>query len=120
MTGIELKNLMNSNEIFIGDKNTSIVLLDDNGVPYNVPKEYKRIDCAWFESLRIVLFYTKDRNELHIDFIFCGSNLFSSYKLSELTTLKLIEEFDKFLSYDTKYKKWRTRELRDNLISNII
>lgn len=116
MIGSDFKKIMDSNEIFVGDKNSSIVLLDINGHPYNIPKEYRRINCKWHESLRVNLFHTKNDRDLYIDFIFCGSNLYASHKLSELSIPQLVKEFDKFLLSSNDYKKWR----RDILINHII
>jgi hypothetical protein len=42
-----------------------------------------------------------------------GVNLFGSYKLSELTLPILCKEMNKFLSQDSKFKEWMTRELRN-------
>ena len=80
MTGQEFQELILSTEIFKADENHLMVFLDSNKNPYNVKASWASFGTAWYEQIKINLYYSYDK-EVCIDFA-TFKNLFASYTLN--------------------------------------
>ncbi len=95
------------------DQNVYIVENIDGKIYNKVPSYYK-IFIPMLGVVEIKIYYNKYGDCVrYIDFMLGGVNLFGCYKLSELTLPILCKEMNKFLSQDSKFKEWMTRELRN-------
>jgi len=112
MTGLELQSYLMSTGLF-KDQNVYIVENIDGKI-YNKVSSYYKIFIPMLGTVEIKIYYNKYGDcTRYIDFMLGGVNLFGSYKLSELTLPILCKEMNKFLSQDSKFKEWMTRELRN-------
>jgi hypothetical protein len=114
MTGQEFQELILSTEIFKADENHLMVFLDSNKNPYNVKASWASFGTAWYEQIKINLYYSYDK-EVCIDFA-TFKNLFASYTLEELSEITFLKELSKFLDSDKRFQNWK----RDIIISDII
>lgn len=114
MTGQEFQELILSTEIFKPDEGHLMVFLDSYKNPHNVKASWTSFGTAWYEQIKINLYYSHDR-EVCIDFK-TYNNLFASYTLEELSEITFLKELSKFLDSDKRFQNWK----RDIIISDII
>lgn len=114
MTPQEFQELISSMEFFKPDEKHLMVFLDSNRNPYNVKASWYSIGLAWYEQIKINLYYSLDR-EVCVDFK-RFDNSFASYKLNELSEIIFLKELRKFLDTDLRFQNWK----RHLIISDII
>lgn len=129
MTGVKLQHYLSESGIFTIENVFMVEILD--GVIHNrVPTYYK---CRLgYVSLNIRLFRQKHGNgDIWVDFELNNINLYSSYKLNELTLSTLVKELDKIknlpntrhLKKVERYMEWRLTRLvdhRNDIIESIL
>lgn len=129
MTGVKLQHYLSESGIFTEENVFMVEVLD--GVIHNrVPTYYK---CRLgYVSLNIRLFRQKHSNgDIWVDFELNNINLYSSYKLNELTLSTLVKELDKIKNFPNtrhlkkveRYMEWRLTRLvdhRNDIIESIL
>lgn len=125
MTGVKLQHYLSESGIFTEENVFMVEVLD--GVIHTYYK------CRLgYVSLNIRLFRQKHGNgDIWVDFELNNINLYSSYKLNELTLSTLVKELDKIknlpntrhLKKVERYMEWRLTRLvdhRNDIIESIL
>jgi Mor family transcriptional regulator len=85
-----------------------------NDVGY-IQHEFNNLLETYYLGLGVTICIKQEQGDIYVDFYFGGSNLYSSYKLYDLTKLIILTEVNKFIKND-KIKVL----YRDSLIEEII
>lgn len=119
MKAIDLEKYLRSSGLFKVDENTTMVEII-NGTIYNrVPIIYKS-NRGW-PTTEIRIYVEKfGKNQRRVEFKLGGVNTFANYTLEELDLPTLCKELNKMFLTDIGFQCWKTKELRNYKINNII
>lgn len=125
MKSIDLKNYLLSTGLFRPDNNCLMVEVDGDKIYNRIPVRYKQnsevSDRYRYNLIDIKKYVEKyGKQERCVDFIIAGVNIYATHVLNELDFPTLVKELDRTLGSIPKFQKWKTKELRNFKINNII
>ena len=98
----------------LGEMNINILREILNDVGY-IQHEFNNLLETYYLGSGVTIRIEQEQGDIYVDFYFGGINLYSSYKLYDLTKLIILTEVNKFIKND-KIKVL----YRDSLIEEII